>query len=913
MPWLNHHARKGFTPYQDHRPGYDNDVKMSYRAVEYGARVIEQDNTGGWLVEEETVGDHNGAYLFKAAGQKRPIGGWSYAWASMVESSAGGGSATVTEDSLHKSTGGIQVDFRSGGTFFNTDPIDFSGFSGVGVAVNGKPLSGGSRLGNSSAAKARIRGSYPHKALPIIDAGGVGGEIHTFDPTAQGAFPTSFSSSPKKFLPDSRFKADTFQFDGPWPKFLPRTPGIVTSAVNEGKQAGVFLPTDPRLIAPHMGRDATVASLVCDVGASAIDATRTARLHTYFRVIQSPFATSGIPFGDNILAQQYAKTDIDQVGTYGAIYDEGDQRRGEVTPRLDAGESYYHGRGSSAPSSFTNAVFGFLQDLLSGINASRPPVGPIATGEVFTGGGARAIGLMSHPGAAGPIHVGSENDTHRHGVDGDGNTINAAHLSTLSYFRVPGAPPNAFDGPFTFVTAEYTGSLYPLTTHCEIRWDSKATHPFLGQTRPGRWHIQGTAPLGGSSSPPKKTPTTTPSTPSKPPTTPPVGPPVAPPSLPPVTTPANPFPSGGNSAPGMGGGGTSLAVMSRPVNPSHLSSYSPRNESAAVALSPFGPGEAGRGYEPPSTSRNVPFVVKPGSMRTTRLTGTWEASDAPEDDLHTFQVTGFPAILGRPPSVYAAHPNLRSAPGVAAHQFSFAEQTTPVSIRIEAFAKQYIGGEWAYAQRPNLGRYAGGTAPGGFVLLPPELSIDDYARDFSVPNLTPSTTYFVAGPGVYFASGYPVPSTGGVKTGWRWYSNSAGKLFFESLDSAGTATEWFSILASGVTHLKGGLHETATISPAQLVANTDNWSPTGLATTRTIRVSTDASRDLTGIDITVFDTPQGVRIRLVNVGSQNLVLKNNTTSNPANRFSIGADLTVAGGGTVDLWYDSTDTRWRLAG
>lgn len=103
------------------------------------------------------------------------------------------------------------------------------------------------------------------------------------------------------------------------------------------------------------------------------------------------------------------------------------------------------------------------------------------------------------------------------------------------------------------------------------------------------------------------------------------------------------------------------------------------------------------------------------------------------------------------------------------------------------------------------------------------------------------------------------------------------------------------------------------IRPAQLTANTNDWSPTGLSNARYIFVSTDASRDLTGIDAQYFNT--GQRITLVNVGTQNLVLKhNNAGSAVANRFFLtgAADVTVPTFGSTTVIYDRFNAFWRMA-
>lgn len=101
----------------------------------------------------------------------------------------------------------------------------------------------------------------------------------------------------------------------------------------------------------------------------------------------------------------------------------------------------------------------------------------------------------------------------------------------------------------------------------------------------------------------------------------------------------------------------------------------------------------------------------------------------------------------------------------------------------------------------------------------------------------------------------------------------------------------------------------STISPAQLTANTDNWNPTGLSTAGVIRVSTDASRTLTGIV-----APSRVKaLILANVGGQDLVLKHNATSTAANRLYCpnDADYTLRKDSAVGLLYDTTSSRWRV--
>lgn len=98
------------------------------------------------------------------------------------------------------------------------------------------------------------------------------------------------------------------------------------------------------------------------------------------------------------------------------------------------------------------------------------------------------------------------------------------------------------------------------------------------------------------------------------------------------------------------------------------------------------------------------------------------------------------------------------------------------------------------------------------------------------------------------------------------------------------------------------------ITPTQIAANTNDYAPTGLSTASRLRLSTDASRNLTGITGGV----DGRLLFLVNVGTNPLVLKDASTSSTAgNRFDFGADVTLAGKQTAVVQYDATDSRWKM--
>lgn len=98
------------------------------------------------------------------------------------------------------------------------------------------------------------------------------------------------------------------------------------------------------------------------------------------------------------------------------------------------------------------------------------------------------------------------------------------------------------------------------------------------------------------------------------------------------------------------------------------------------------------------------------------------------------------------------------------------------------------------------------------------------------------------------------------------------------------------------------------ISPAQITADQNNYAPTGHDTANVLRLSTDASRTITGL---TAPSAYGVTKWIMNVGGFNLVLsKQNASSTAANRFAIGADITLTPDTSALIWYDMTTSRWR---
>ena len=101
------------------------------------------------------------------------------------------------------------------------------------------------------------------------------------------------------------------------------------------------------------------------------------------------------------------------------------------------------------------------------------------------------------------------------------------------------------------------------------------------------------------------------------------------------------------------------------------------------------------------------------------------------------------------------------------------------------------------------------------------------------------------------------------------------------------------------------------ISPTSLTANQNDYSPTGLSTASAVRQATDATpRTITGL---LAPASGGRVIAFININAATAIDLNNEDagSAAANRFALGANVSLSAGQGVILWYDFTSSRWRL--
>ncbi len=100
------------------------------------------------------------------------------------------------------------------------------------------------------------------------------------------------------------------------------------------------------------------------------------------------------------------------------------------------------------------------------------------------------------------------------------------------------------------------------------------------------------------------------------------------------------------------------------------------------------------------------------------------------------------------------------------------------------------------------------------------------------------------------------------------------------------------------------------LTPAQITSSQNDYFPAGAGSADVIRISTDASRNITGLAF----IPPGKPVLLLNVGTQNAVLKDESASSvAANRFALSADVTLTPDMGVLAWYDTTSSRVRIIG
>jgi len=159
----------------------------------------------------------------------------------------------------------------------------------------------------------------------------------------------------------------------------------------------------------------------------------------------------------------------------------------------------------------------------------------------------------------------------------------------------------------------------------------------------------------------------------------------------------------------------------------------------------------------------------------------------------------------------------------------------------------------------------------------------------------------------FFASQTDV--TNGTEDGRVRFRTVADGTFDERIDIDGDIVYLHDdVRVIDSVEIQGVEKQTSVITPTALSAHTDDWSPTGLSTTRIIRMDASANYELRGI----IAQTGGRVITLINIGTNDIKLKHEQlTSTAANRFILGADLTLSDYDSCVIWYDDVSSRWRI--
>jgi hypothetical protein len=110
--------------------------------------------------------------------------------------------------------------------------------------------------------------------------------------------------------------------------------------------------------------------------------------------------------------------------------------------------------------------------------------------------------------------------------------------------------------------------------------------------------------------------------------------------------------------------------------------------------------------------------------------------------------------------------------------------------------------------------------------------------------------------------------------------------------------------------LTQGVATLSTITPPQITADQNNYSPTGWIGAYVVRLSSDAARNITGLGRNGTSLIKIVQ----NIGTQNIVLVHESASSAANqrlRCPGGANFTLGAGSGAHMIYDGSSDRWRV--
>lgn len=280
--------------------------------------------------------------------------------------------------------------------------------------------------------------------------------------------------------------------------------------------------------------------------------------------------------------------------------------------------------------------------------------------------------------------------------------------------------------------------------------------------------------------------------------------------------------------------------------------------------------------------------------------GVFDASDEMHVALSTNSSTSGALVLGAGGSTFAAQPSIG-----AASKTTGTGAASGTALRFFGDTQSATTGAFQFTQLNGNSQLLNGTASIFVNVSPSYLESSSAGAAHSVVRVGYSATHagttgnrltaFLADPTYNFTN-----TNASTLEGFT-YTPTVTALNSNSVNKA-----W--------RHNSGFVQWESVLSPAQITANQDDYNPTGLNNggapngASIVRLSTDASRNITSI----VGGVQGRLLVLVNVGSQNIVIKDDdgATGTAANRIQLNADITLLPEDSMMLWYDGTSSRWR---
>lgn len=142
-----------------------------------------------------------------------------------------------------------------------------------------------------------------------------------------------------------------------------------------------------------------------------------------------------------------------------------------------------------------------------------------------------------------------------------------------------------------------------------------------------------------------------------------------------------------------------------------------------------------------------------------------------------------------------------------------------------------------------------------------------------------------------------------------WITDPATDGVFGYYD--GSAWIWGSIGSSFDGEISGHLQLSGIMSEL-LLADADDWNPTGLADASIIRIDIEAGNPVT---ITGIEEQADGEVKvLFNIGAERITLSMEDANSAAeNRFELATNIEIFPGKAVAIFYDGTTQRWRQMG